>query len=772
MKRILFLALVVAFLNIFFSSAEEVQRPVSLMPYPVEMFAGEGTFVFTKDTEISVESSEMEAIVKDFVALFERSAGFAPKVKKNSKKGDVCLRLDSKMQEEGYVLEVKPNKILIKSSGVKGGFYALQTLRQLLPSMIEGEKISEGTVWSVPVVTVKDEPRFGYRGLMIDVARFFLPKEHLLKVIDCMGMLKLNKLHLHLTDDNGWRVEIKRYPLLTEIGSKRVERPGKVFAERRNARQGEPTKEGGFYTQEDIKEIVAYAANRQIEVIPEIAMPRHTNAALASYPLLACPVIDKYISVIPGLGGDHNGFVFCAGNDSVYAFVQNVIDEIIEMFPSKYIHLGGDQVRDTYWGECPLCLERMKNEGIEDEKGLYGYFMRRIDAYVKSKQRQVMGWEEMMDANPSEGMVAFDWHGYGHGAVKAGKEGHHFVVTPTKAMYLNSYQGPQWQEPVLSFGSGVSLKDIYTYEPIERYWTMSMRTLLLGVQASLWTEFCESSEDVDFLLFPRLGAVAEAAWCFPVAKKWDRFLGTLDDYRLRWLEKGIIPSNSMYNVSHEVTPNYGSLKVVLSCERPDVEIRYTTDGSEPQPYSTLYRKPWLVKETQTVKCATFKDGKRMGEILFLPIKMNGITGKSILRSNPIERRMINGVRGSLKNTDGEWASWSRNDSIALTFDVGARKPLNRVSFGYLNDFGLAIHKPKKVEIWMSNNDVSYWKSSEKCYDAKDVFLEGRFIEDLEFELEDVARYVRLVIKGAGKCPERHVRPRMESKIYIDEVLIE
>lgn len=772
MRRILFLVLVVTFLNVFFLRAEDAKRPVSLIPYPVEMFAGEGSFVFTKDTEIAVEGRDMEAVVKDFVTLFETSAGFAPKLKTNSKKGDVCLRLDSKMQEEGYELEVKPNKILIKASGAKGAFYALQTLRQLLPSAIEGGKLSKETVWSVPAVTLKDEPRFGYRGLMIDVARFFLPKEHLLKIIDCMGMLKLNKLHLHLTDDNGWRVEIKRYPLLTEIGSRRVERPGKVFAERQNARQGEPTKEGGFYTQDDIKEIVAYASSRQIEVIPEIAMLRHTNAALASYPLLACPVIDKHISVIPGLGGDRNGFVFCVGNDSIFTFVQNIIDEIVELFPSKYLHLGGDAVRDTHWMECPLCQKRMKDEGLEDEKGLFGYFMRRIDSYARSKKRQVMGWEEVMDANLSKGIVVFDWHGYGHGAVKAGQLGHNFVVTPTKSMYLNSYQGPQWQEPVLSFGGGVSLKDIYGYEPIERYWTMSMRTLLIGIQASLWTEFCEKEEDVDFLLFPRLGAVAEAAWCFPIAKKWERFLETLDGYELRWLEKGIIPSRSMYNVQHEVTPNYGSLKVVLSCERPDVEIRYTTDGSEPQPYSTVYRKPWLVKESQTVKCATFKDGKRMGEVLLLPIKMNGITGKNILRSTPVERRIVNGVRGSLKNTDGEWASWLNNDSIVLTFDVGSRKILTRVLLGYLNDVGLAIHKPKKIEVWLSDNDVRYWKTTEKCFAPEEVFMEGRFVEDVEFQFEDVARYVRLIIKGAGKCPERHVRPGMESRVYMDEVLIE
>lgn len=754
-------------------NAQEVNRqPLSIIPYPVNLVEGEGCFVFSGKTTIAAESEEMEMIVEDFAALFTRAAGFTPKVKMKSKKGEVCLLKDNSVGEEGYVLEVKPEKIVIKSLGVKGAFYALQTLRQLLPPAIEKESETEGVVWAVPAVSVTDEPRFAYRGLMVDVARYFLPKKHLMRILDDMSMLKLNKLHLHLTDDNGWRLEIKQYPLLTEIGSKKVERPETVFPERRNARQGEALVDGGFYTQEDIREIVAYAANRQIEVIPEIAMPGHTNAALAAYPLLACPVVDKFIGVVPGLGGDHTRFAFCAGNEEVFTFLEHILDEVIELFPSQYIHLGGDAIRNSHWEECPLCRERMAKEGVEGENGLLGYFMRRIDSYVRSKGRKVMGWEEIMDANLSRGAVVFDWHGFGHGSVKAGKHGHQFVVAPTGTMYLNAYQGPQWQEPVLSFGGNNTLKNIYQYEPIERYWTMSMRSLLLGMQAVLWTEFCNQPGDVDYLLYPRLGAVAEAAWSFPIAKRWERFLYTLDGYQERWVAKGIRPSVAMFHVQHEVVPEFGDLKVSLSCIRPDVEIRYTLDGTEPHEYATLYRRPWIVKESLTLKCATFKNGKKVGETLVVPIQKNGVTGKNLLRSNPVERRMVNGVRGSLKYTDGEWASWTSNDSIALTFDVGARKKLHRLSLGCLNDFGLALHKPEKVEVWLSDNDVLYWKVAEKHYTPGEVFREGRFVEDLRLDFEDAARYVRVIMFGAGQCPDYHVRPGMEAKICIDEVLVE
>ena len=228
----------------------------------------------------------------------------------------------------------------------------------------------------------------------------------------------------------------------------------------------------------------------------------------------------------------------------------------------------------------------------------------------------------------------------------------------------------------------------------------------------------------------------------------------------------------MYNVQHEEVPSFGELKVTLGCIRPDVDIRYTTDGSEPHERSILYRKPWNVKASQVVKCATFKNGKQMGETLVIPIRKGEITGNNLLRSNAIERRVLNGLRGSLKSTDGEWASWTKNDSIVLTFDVGVRKKLTNVSMGCLNSHGLGIHKPQKVEVWVSDNEVYYWKVAEKQYTSDEIFREGRFVEDLNFKFQAAARYARIILKGAGVCPERHVRPGLEAKIYLDEVMIE
>lgn len=505
--------------------------------------------------------------MRQFTELLTRAGGFTPRIKVDSRKGDVCLVTDATLKSEAYKLEITIKKITIRASDLQGFYYALQSIRQLLPSAIESEQVTENVDWTVPALTITDQPRFGYRGLLVDVARFFSPKENLLRIIDCMAMLKLNKLHLHLVDDNGWRIEIKKYPLLTEIGSCRVDRPGKTFPERRNPRQGEPTVEKGFYTQDEIREIVRYAQERHIEVIPEIEMPAHSNAALAAYPLLSCPVVDKFIGVLPGLGGNHADVIFCAGNDSVFTFLQDILDEVLELFPSKYIHLGGDEARKTHWEECPLCQTRMKAESLENTEELQGYFMARVARYVQNKGREVIGWDELTNARIPEGSIILGWQGYGQAALKAAELGHRFIMTPARILYLIRYQGPQWFEPITYFGNN-TLKDVYDYEPVQKDWTPQAASLLMGVQACMWTEFCNSPADVDYLLFPRLSALAEVAWTKPARKNWASYLKAMDHFNEHLAAKGIVYARSMYNIQQTVTPKEGRLQVELGLYSP------------------------------------------------------------------------------------------------------------------------------------------------------------------------------------------------------------
>lgn len=752
--------------------ADNLPQTLSLVPCPASIVPGVGNFQFSAKTTFAVENEEQAVQVRQLTGLFARAAGFAPRIKVGEGKGDVCLKTDTTLKSESYKLEITTKRINVHAADMQGFFYALQSIRQFLPAAIEAEQVAGNTDWTVPAVTITDQPRFGYRGLLVDVARFFSPKENLLRIIDCMAMLKLNKLHLHLMDDNGWRIEIKKYPLLTEIGSRRVDRSGKSFPDRRNPRQGEPTVEQGFYTQDEIREIVRYAQDRHIEVIPEIEMPAHSNAALAAYPLLACPVVDKYIGVLPGLGGNHADVIFCAGNDRVFTFLQDVLDEMLELFPSKYIHLGGDEAQKTHWKECPLCQERMKQEKLANEEELQGYFMGRVARYVQSKGREVIGWDELTNATIPEDFIILGWQKYGEAAVKAAELGHRFIMTPARIMYLIRYQGPQWFEPLTYFGNN-TLKDVYDYEPIQKDWTPRTASLLMGVQASLWAEFCNTSADVDYLLFPRLTALAEVAWTTLERKNWKSYLKALDHFNEHIAAKGIVYARSMYNIQHAVTPKDGSLLVKLDCLRPDVEVRYTIDGTLPTAQSSLYTHPLTLTGAKTINAATFAAGKQMGQTLELPAVWNMATAKAIKSAGADNiGLLVNGVRGSLKYTDSEWCSWMKNDTVSFTLDLKKPEVVNQLTLGSITNYGMAAHKPAKIEIWISTDNKDYRKVGEQTYTTDEIFREGTFREELPFKIGEKTRYIRVVARGAGNCPITHVRPGQEARIYFDEVVID
>lgn len=770
--KYIYTVLLCLFLAVTNIQADNLTQPFSLVPCPVSLVPGTGNFHFSAKTSFAVENEGQAEQVRQFTELLTRAGGFTPRIKVDSRKGDVCLVTDATLKSEAYKLEITIKKITIRASDLQGFYYALQSIRQLLPSAIESEQVTENVDWTVPALTITDQPRFGYRGLLVDVARFFSPKENLLRIIDCMAMLKLNKLHLHLVDDNGWRIEIKKYPLLTEIGSCRVDRPGKTFPERRNPRQGEPTVEKGFYTQDEIREIVRYAQERHIEVIPEIEMPAHSNAALAAYPLLSCPVVDKFIGVLPGLGGNHADVIFCAGNDSVFTFLQDILDEVLELFPSKYIHLGGDEARKTHWEECPLCQTRMKAESLENTEELQGYFMARVARYVQNKGREVIGWDELTNARIPEGSIILGWQGYGQAALKAAELGHRFIMTPARILYLIRYQGPQWFEPITYFGNN-TLKDVYDYEPVQKDWTPQAASLLMGVQACMWTEFCNSPADVDYLLFPRLSALAEVAWTKPARKNWASYLKAMDHFNEHLAAKGIVYARSMYNIQQTVTPKEGRLQVELDCIRPDAQVRYTMDGSVPTAQSPLYTKPLMLTEAKTIKAATFAGNEQLGQMLELPVIWNKATAKPVKSAGTGDLYMLtNGIRGSQKYTDLEWCSWMKSDTVTFTLDLKKPELVNKLTLGSITNYGMAVHKPAEIEVWISGDDKEYRKVGECSYTKNEIFREGVFREDIPFEIGTEARYVRVVARGAGDCPFTHVRPGQEARIYFDEIIIE
>lgn len=759
--------------SLFFTAPVHADKTLPLVPAPASMVKGNGQFTFTERTVIAVENDAQRQVAELFSGLFARTAGFTPQIV-NGTQGEVRLVTDSTLKDEAYHLEVNGKQIVMKAAGPAGFFYAFQTLRQALPAAIDGDERTTAR-WSVPAMSVNDAPRFGYRSFMLDVARYFMPKEELLRVVDCMAMLKLNTLHLHLTDDNGWRLEIKKYPKLTEVGAWRVDRGTMPFSNRRNAHPGEEATYGGFYTQEDMKEIVRYAAERQIEVVPEIDIPAHSNAAIASYPGLTCPVVDKYLGVLPGLGGDHADIILCAGNEKVYTFYEHVLDEVLALFPDKYIHLGGDEAWKTYWKKCPLCQKRIADEKLKDEEALQGYFMSRMSKYVQSKGRQVLGWDELTNSKVPEGAIVLGWRGNGDAALKAAKEGHSFIMTPAKVLYLIRYQGPQWFEPLTYFGNN-TLKDVYDYEPVQKDWAPEYEKLLLGVQASMWTEFCYNPSMVTYQVFPRLAALAEVAWSPKGKKDWRAFIGGLDRYLAHLDAREVVYAKSMYNIQHVVEPDgEGKLKVNLECIRPDVQIRYTTDGSEPTARSRKYTAPLTLSASTEVRAATFKDRRRMGEVLKLDLNWNKATGRPVLQGTSNEKLLVNGLCGSLRQSDFEWCTWGNLDEVSFVLDLQKTLPVSKVGVRALTNYSMAVHKPASVTVEVSTDNVNYVPFGTKSFTHGEIFKEGNFVDLLEFDGKDgsrEARYVRISAKSPGACPADHVRPGQPSRYYFDEVIVE
>lgn len=749
----------------------KTQKDTVIIPQPLSVEKGTGAFTFSPHTVISVPADEQKPVAELFASLFTRPAGFTPRVQ-TGQEGDICLQLDKNLSEDAYEMKITTKRILVKAADSKGFFYALQNLRLLLPPAIESSDAQTACDWSVPEMNIKDAPRFGYRGFMLDVSRYFLPKEELLRMIDCMAMLKLNRLHLHLTDDNGWRLEIKKYPRLTEIGAWKVDRQHLPFPDRRNPQKGEPATVGGFYTQEDMKEIIAYAADRQIEIIPEIDIPAHSNAALASYPEYACPVVKDFIGVIPGLGGKNAEIIFCGGNEKTYRFLQDILDEVIALFPSRYIHLGGDEATKTNWKKCPLCQARIRKEHLKDEEALQGYFMGRMSDYVRSKGKEVMGWDELTNSKLPEDVIVFGWQGFGNAALKAAEQGHRFVMTPARVAYLIRYQGPQWFEPLTYFGNN-TLKDLFDYEPVQEGWKPEYEQLLMGVQASMWTEFCNKPEDVFYLVFPRLAALAEIAWVPKNQKDWDLFLKGLDNYTAHLEQKHVTYARSMFNIQHRIIPdNNGALTLSLECERPDVKIHYTLDGSEPTANSPGYGKELKLTGNATVKAATFAGNEQKGKTLVLPVEWNKATAKPLANAAQGMEILVNGLRGSLKQTDFEWYTGDISKPIVVTVDLLQTETIQSCTAGCITNYGMAVHKPRSMTVELSDDNIHFKEAGKLTFTDDEIFKEGNFIEDLKVDVAPVqARYVRFTFETPGNCPANHVRPGQASRIYLDELII-
>ncbi len=508
-------------------------QPVSIIPLPQKIEMGKGKFLFDKNTIIVASQNEMQ-IAENFASEIERFAGLKLKISPEKPKSNFILfSIKENEKKESYKINSSAKSIEIEGSDKAGLFYALQTIWQIFsPDFYNKNAKLQGDL-QFPALKIVDFPRFGYRGMHLDVSRHFFPVEFIKKYIDILAFHKMNTFHWHLVDDQGWRIEIKKYPKLTEIGSKRINREEAHWRKRDFPITGDTTYYEGFYTQEEIREIVAYASERYITVMPEIEMPAHVTAAIAAYPFLSCS--QKQIEVPSGSIWPITE-IYCAGNDSVFAFNEAVLEEVMELFPSKYIHIGGDEATKTNWEKCPKCKKRMKDENLANVNELQSYFIKRIEKFIVSKGRILVGWDEILEGGLAPEAVVMSWRGI-KGGIEAAKSGHYVMMTPGTHCYFDHYQALPAQEP-LAIGGYTTLEKVYSYEPIPEELTAEEGKYILGAQANIWTEYMPDGNHVEYMALPRMSALSEVVWSEKSAKNWEDFQKRLEIQFLRYQNAG------------------------------------------------------------------------------------------------------------------------------------------------------------------------------------------------------------------------------------------
>ena len=501
---------------------------IAILPKPVHIMANDGFFEISKDTKIIVDSETGH--LGDFLSkLLSPSMGFELDISdgrpvRNSIQLSVNPALED-LAEEGYRLTADKKGVLIEAPAEAGIFYGMQTLRQLLPAEIFSKAAQADIRWAVPSVEIKDMPRFKWRGMHLDVCRHFMPVEFVKKYIDLIAIQKMNRLHLHLTDDQGWRIDIKAYPKLAEISAWRDETLVGHYSD--EPRKFDGKTHGGFYTHNEISEIVAYAEERYVTIVPEIEMPGHSQAALAAYPEISCTGGPFKVSTIWGIRNE----VFCAGNETTFEFLENVLEEVLELFPGEYIHVGGDECPKDRWKNCTKCQARIREEGLQDEHELQSYFIKRMEKFLAANNRRLIGWDEILEGGLAPNATVMSWRGE-EGGIAAAKSGHDVVMTPYGYTYFDYYQADPENEP-LAIGGLLPVDKVYAYDPVPAELNQEQRHHILGVQGQVWTEYIPTPEKAEYMAFPRACAMAEIGWTPLDRKDFDEFVRTLDHHLKR-----------------------------------------------------------------------------------------------------------------------------------------------------------------------------------------------------------------------------------------------
>lgn len=744
MKRLFVLFLAATFL-ISCSKSQKAKEIIlskgspSIIPEPISLEIGENSFVFSNSTEIHLDEGLKHPDVFRF-----HIGGKANSFVKKGKSGNhlyFTIKDSSNLKSEAYELSIKGNSISISAYNEVGLFWGLQTLKQL---SFQYQKNNSG-IAIIPEMKISDQPKFQHRGMLLDVCRHFFDKEVLKKYIDLLSYYKMNVLHWHLTEDQGWRIEIDKYPKLTEYSAWRKDSSGEKY--------------GGFYTKETIREIVKYATERNVSIIPEIELPGHSQAAIAAYPHLSCT--GDSVDVINDWGVFKE--IYCAGNDSTFVFIENVLKEVMELFPSKYIHIGGDEAPKYRWENCDKCQKRIKDENLKDEHQLQSYFITRVEKFLNENGRELIGWDEILEGGLSPNASVQSWRGMEHGKTAA-EENHKVIMSPTSHCYFD-YQL-----------KSIDLKKVYQFDPIPEGLPVSKRKYIIGGECNLWTEHIPTEENLDSKVFPRLLAMAEVLWTYPSERDFPVFYEKVQS-QYSYLESQDV-AYGLETVAAAIVPKLKNdqAKIELIPGLENLELFYRKGDSGK---FVPYKSPFHLSFSGELQVQAKKKGENYGPVLHQNLKNHLALNSKANYTKPYnswyeaggEKALVNGFLGSIDFRDGNWQGFY-GDDLDLTLELNQKTVISDVWANFFQYNNAWIFLPTHVEVYTSmDGEIWVKQASEKLKDKSKT--RGQFIESVHLLIypEVEAKFVKFKAENLAIVPDWHEAAGSKSWIFVDEIII-
>lgn len=683
-------------------------------------------------------------------------------------KGGIVLQLGlANDNTEAYQLKVDASQVVISSPSEAGVFYGIQTLRKAVD-------VAEGSNVELPAVEINDQPRFGYRGMMLDVGRHFFSMDEIKTYIDMMALHNINRFHWHLSEDQGWRIEIKKYPKLTEIGSMRK---GTVIGHNSGKYDGKPY--GGFYTQEQAKEIVAYAAERYITVIPEIDLPGHMQAALAAYPELGCTGGPYEVWTQWGVSDN----VLCAGNDQTILFIKDVLAEIVEIFPSEYIHVGGDECPKVKWSTCPKCQARIKALGLKSdnkhtkEERLQSYVIHEAEEFLNSKGRKMIGWDETLEGGLAPNATVMSWRGEA-GGIEAAKQHHDVVMTPNTYLYFDYYQSKDTETEPMAIGGYLPIERVYSYEPMPKSLSPEEQKYIVGVQANLWTEYIPDFKQVQYMVLPRMAALSESQWCAPEKKNYEAFLQRVSRLVNIYAKNGWNYATHIFDVMLDLKPNTetGTLDAVAHTI-DNAPIYYTLDGSEPTTASEKYTDVIKIDKPCTLRTVAIRPSGS-SKITNDEISFSKSSMKPITMLQPINKQyefsgatvLVDGMTGNMNYKTGRWIAFYTNDLEAV-IDLKEATEISSMTLHTCVEKGDWIFDTRGITVSVSDDNQTFKEVASEAYPAmKESDPNQIYTHELKFDPVKT-RYVKVKALSEQKIPSWHGGKGNPGFLFVDEIIL-